>query len=108
MSQRAPPLPQAQQPAGTYTYQETANLTAQSQSAGPNHLTAAADYITQLFQTEGIPHALMGGFSLQLRGSPRNTFDVDIAVGCDMGQLIAVLSSQDRYIDLSFDPLGYY
>ncbi|KAE9363251.1 hypothetical protein N431DRAFT_450043 [Stipitochalara longipes BDJ] len=100
MSQRGPPVPQMQQPPGTYTPQQHSQLTAESHNAGPENLTAATDYVTQIFRANGIPYALMGGFALKLRGNTRNTYDVDLAVGCDMSQLIAVLASQNRLLSV--------
>jgi hypothetical protein len=51
-----------------------------------------------MFQANGIPYAFMGGFALKLRGSTRDTYDVDVAVGCTMQRLIEVLSAQPRCV----------
>ncbi|PMD64203.1 uncharacterized protein K444DRAFT_714034, partial [Hyaloscypha bicolor E] len=64
------------------------SLAANSHQTELSHLILAADHITGIFQTGGISYALIGGFSLQLRGSPPNTFDVHVAVGSSMRQLI--------------------
>jgi hypothetical protein len=93
MSQRIP-APQVQQPPGTYTVEQGLNLTAMSHQTELNNLISAADHVTEIFQTGDISYALMGGFSLKLRGSPRNTFDVDVAVGYNMVQLIEILTPQ--------------
>ncbi|KAH7314338.1 hypothetical protein BKA65DRAFT_121040 [Rhexocercosporidium sp. MPI-PUGE-AT-0058] len=45
---------------------------------------------------------MMGGFSLNLRGSGRDTHDIDLAIGCDMQRLISILKPQDRILR----PLG--
>ena len=42
----------------------------------------------------------MGGFSMLLRGSSRDTHDVDVAVGCDMGQLIQAIAGEPRSVSL--------
>jgi len=42
----------------------------------------------------------MGGFSLKMRGSQRNTYDVDVAIGCEMVQLIEALKTQPRSVKL--------
>ncbi|KAK2797857.1 hypothetical protein FQN50_009062 [Emmonsiellopsis sp. PD_5] len=80
---------------GTYTVEQLHSYMRISESAGTNHLVSAAEYIVQVFRTNNIPVAIMGGFSLLLRGSPRETQDVDIAVGCTMLQLLQVLSDQE-------------
>lgn len=85
----APPAP----PAGTYSVAENEAMLAQSKTATNNHLVAAADYITRLFEANEVPFAIMGGFSMNIRGSIRETYDVDVAVGCDMNKLLAVVSA---------------
>lgn len=89
-----PRTPQGPQPAGTYSVAQSALLAEKSSSASGGHLLAAADYITRLFDANKVPFAFMGGFSMNIRGSPRETHDVDVAVGSDMNQLIAVVSAQ--------------
>ncbi|KAF2691387.1 hypothetical protein K458DRAFT_353109 [Lentithecium fluviatile CBS 122367] len=64
--------------------------------AANGQLIAAADFVSQVFRANNIPFALMGGFALKLRGSNRDTHDVDVAVGCTMQRLIEVLSAQSR------------
>ncbi|KAF2490757.1 hypothetical protein BU16DRAFT_565687 [Lophium mytilinum] len=65
---------------GTYTYE---------------HMPALQT-MTRVFQANNIAFAIMGGFALKLRGSTRDTRDVDIALGCTMQRLIEVLSAQPR------------
>lgn len=61
-----------------------------------SQLVAAADLVSQVFQANSIPYAFMGGFALKLRGSTRDTHDIDVAVECTMQRLIEVLSGQPR------------
>lgn len=95
MSQRAPD-PQVQQPTGTYNAEQGFQLSALAHEARIGNLIAAADHIIEIFQAFGIPYSLMGGFSLNMRGSQRNTYDVDVAIGCEMVQLIEALKTQPR------------
>lgn len=44
----------------------------------------------------GVPYALMGGFSLRMRGSARLTRDADLAVGGTMLALKTALSGDSR------------
>jgi hypothetical protein len=92
-SSRAAPK---EQPAGTYNVDEGNALGLASAASSSGHLLSAADYIIGLLETNRVPYALMGGFALKLRGSPRTTHDVDLTVGCSMGQLIQLLTSQPR------------
>lgn len=91
MDPRAAPPPQ---PAGTYSVAQSGPLTEQSANATDAHLLAAADYITRLFEANQVPFAFMGGFSMNIRGSQRSTYDIDVAIGCEMSQLLAVVSAQ--------------
>ncbi|RMD41617.1 hypothetical protein DV735_g3529, partial [Chaetothyriales sp. CBS 134920] len=91
------------QPAGTYTVAQGQLLTQQSSTAGIGDLLIAADYITRLFDANQIPFAFMGGFSVNVRGSQRETHDVDVAVGCDMHKLLMAVSTQP---DRLLRPLG--
>jgi hypothetical protein len=52
--------------------------------------------MVQLLGNHDIPYAIMGGFSLRIRGSPRLTVDVDLAVGATMQQLRAALASDPQ------------
>ena len=84
---------QTQQP-GTYTVEQSISLGSASANAHASPLTAAADFISQIYEENDIAYALMGRFSMMLRGSTRRTFDIDIATGCNMQLLIQVLSAQ--------------
>jgi hypothetical protein len=81
---------------GTYTVLEGIMLARTASTRNRVELAAAADYMIQVFQANSIPTALMGGFSLLIRGSSRMTHDVDLVAGCNMQQLVAVLSQQPR------------
>ncbi|KAK0118402.1 hypothetical protein ONS95_012691 [Cadophora gregata] len=98
-SSRAPP---PSQPEGTYNVYQSHPLAAAAYEASELHLHAAALYVTTLLDTHGIPNALMGGFSMYLRGSTRVTHDIDVAVGCDMQTLLQALSTDKRVVR----PLG--
>ena len=89
--------PSSSQPQGTYTLPQSTSLAASSHLANPFHLHAAAHYITALLDTHGILNALMGGFSMHLRGSMRVTHDIDVAVGCEMQTLLQALIPDKRY-----------
>ncbi|WEW55166.1 hypothetical protein PRK78_000595 [Emydomyces testavorans] len=88
-------VPQASR---TYTVDQGFALASASAHAGFRHLLSAADFISQLLRGRNIPFAIMGGFSLGLRGSQRQTHDVDIATGCNMGQLIQAIAGQQRIL----------
>lgn len=79
-----------------YTVEQGFSLASASARADVRHLLSAADFITQLFEGKSIPFAIMGGFSLGLRGSRRQTHDVDIAAGCTMRQLQQAIAGQPR------------
>lgn len=87
--------PTQQQP-GTYTHEQQQVLIIAANRALTSQLLAAADLVSQVFQANDIPYALMGGLALKLRGSTRDTQDVDVAVECTMQRLIEVLSTQSR------------
>ncbi|KAH7395256.1 hypothetical protein DE146DRAFT_659654 [Phaeosphaeria sp. MPI-PUGE-AT-0046c] len=86
--------PSTQQQPGTYTPEQMCTLTIAANRAVTSQLLAAAELMAQVFQANDIPYALMGGFALKLRGSTRDTYDVDVAVDCTMQRLIEVLSTQ--------------
>jgi len=41
----------------------------------------------QLFESQGIPYALMGGLAVRIHALPRATFDVDFTILLDRGEL---------------------
>jgi hypothetical protein len=60
------------------------------------NLMSACMFVVGLLQTSRMNYAVMGGFGLRLRGSPRPTTDVDIAVEARMAQLWQVVEPQTR------------
>ncbi|USP72977.1 hypothetical protein yc1106_00251 [Curvularia clavata] len=91
-------LQRTQQQPGTYTYEQLPGLMVAADEALFPQLFAAADFVAQMLQANGIPYAFMGGFALKLRGSTRDTHDVDVTVECTMLRLIEVLSGQPRIL----------
>jgi hypothetical protein len=82
--------------ASTYNADQLSKLEEDSQLASDVHIVYAADHVVQVLNDNNIPYAIMGGFSLRLRGNPRNTFDVDLAVGTNMLKLRTVFASDPR------------
>jgi hypothetical protein len=80
----------------TYTPQEMENYEKLSRKATEDHMVDAADHIVQVLERNGINYAIMGGFSLRIRGSNRDTFDVDLAVGANMLELRTALAADPR------------
>ncbi|KAF2667876.1 hypothetical protein BT63DRAFT_303939 [Microthyrium microscopicum] len=88
----------AQEP-GTYTPQQMTALQALCERNVSNeHLHQAALYVSSLLNSAGIVHALMGGWSLHLRGSARRTVDIDFACGCNMNDLKIALKGQPKVL----------
>jgi hypothetical protein len=83
---------------GTYTHDQMVALQDYcKQNAKDDHLKLAAALVTKFLASAGIPYAIMGGFSLRIRGSPRQTYDVDLACGCNMAQLMSALKGKEGY-----------
>ena len=61
------------------------------------NLFAAASLISRLLAGNGIQYAVMGGFALVCRGSPRATRDVDVVTATSMKSLWAIVERQPRY-----------
>jgi hypothetical protein len=106
MSQRALTA-HIQQPPGTYTVEQGLSRAANSHQTELSHLILAADRITEIFHTGGILYASMGGVPLQLQGSPRNTFDTDVAVGSSMLQFIELFTPSPSVIRISTGLLSW-
>lgn len=60
-----------------------------------NQLSAAI-YISQLFKTNNVPYAFMGGFAMRLRGSERCTQDIDVCVRISMLAVWRVVEGERR------------
>jgi hypothetical protein len=82
--------------AATYDTIQMQVLAAQAMVAGPGSLRAAALYLTTRFREAHIVMAIMGGYSVIIRGSSRRTHDVDIAIGSNMGALRQALVGGQR------------
>jgi hypothetical protein len=87
---------QQAQASNTYSWEQALALKDAARQANSDELLLAADYMSQLFQANNVSYALMGGLSVRLRGGPRETQDVDIAIGCDMGRLLQIIRVQPR------------
>ena len=82
--------------ADRYTYDQFEGLMARSRGATPEELAEARDYLILILQTNNVLYAFMGGYSLVLRGSPRPTSDIDIAIQVNQLELRAVVTPQSR------------
>jgi predicted nucleotidyltransferase len=82
--------------ADRYTYDQFEGLMARSRGATLEELAEARDYLILILQTNNVLYAFMGGYSLVLRGSPRPTSDIDIAIQVNQLELRAVVTPQSR------------
>jgi hypothetical protein len=82
--------------AEVYHTDRFAVLFPESQNPPVEHLGLAGRFLRQLFAAYDIPVAFVGGWAIYLRGSGRQTNDVDITVGCAMPDLMDVLTAQPR------------
>lgn len=62
------------------------------------NLALASLFLLRLFQRHEIPSAFLGGWAVYLRGGPRMTQDVDIAVATSMSRLKTVLLGEERCV----------
>ncbi|KAM3522626.1 hypothetical protein NHJ13051_005569 [Beauveria bassiana] len=67
-----------------------------SLSPAMENLALASRFLLRLFQQHKIPSAFLGGWAVYLRGGPRMTQDVDIAVATSMSRLKTVLLGEER------------
>ncbi|KAK8047378.1 hypothetical protein PG996_015442 [Apiospora saccharicola] len=67
-----------------YTPDQGERLTQSSRHPSRIELCYALEFMAELIQAKGISYAVMGGLALNLRGSRRETHDVDIVVACNM------------------------
>lgn len=72
------------------------DLEEQSANAGPEDFAAARDYMLAALHRANIPASLMGGYSLQMRGSERATFDIDIGVRARISDLKNAVKNDGR------------
>jgi hypothetical protein len=83
----------------TYTWKEMAEYQRASvQAATMSNLAAAQRRIARALDANRMDNTIMGGFSLALRGNPRPTADVDMAVRGPMATLRQILSAQDGVV----------
>jgi predicted nucleotidyltransferase len=82
--------------ADRYTYDQFERCMARSREVTAAELAQARDYLIQVLQTNHVPYAFMGGYSLVLRGSQRPTNDIDIAIQANQLELQAVVTPQSR------------
>ena len=73
-------------------------LMTQAREASDQHLEAATYYMLELLQKHDIRAAMMGGYSLKLRGSPRRTYDADIGVQTTMRNLREKMQIEQRQV----------
>ena len=59
---------------------------------------SAAQFVVGLIESRNIKYALMGGFAMTIRGSPRRTRDVDMIVEATMGQLWNLITPEARLV----------
>ncbi|KAK3898708.1 hypothetical protein C8A05DRAFT_47053 [Staphylotrichum tortipilum] len=85
-------------PANTYTPQDRDTLQHKSADATEEHLVLATDLVVGKLAANRVPYALMGGFSLRIRGSARLTLDADLAVGGTMLALKTAISGDPRIL----------
>jgi hypothetical protein len=113
MQPRAAPGPniQANSIPNGYTPQQHTALARDAEGATRSQLICALDYIVNLFKVNQIAYAVMGGLALNLRGSDRDTNDVDISTSCDMATLRDICKGQPRYvvcIPRDYGPVLFY
>lgn len=60
------------------------------------NLFAAARYMTRLAEANGIAIALIGGLAMNIRGSMRDTVDIDLVLGARMIDINAIFRQQPR------------
>jgi hypothetical protein len=78
-----------------YTAQQGFELAKASMVATRTHLDLAADFLVHVFDSNHVSYAFMGGYSLALRGSLRETYDIDLTIGCDMDKLVQIIKAQN-------------
>ena len=75
-------------------------LEEEARNATRENFTAARDYVLGLLHRNGYQAALLGGYSLALRGSPRATYDIDVAVlgGVTMRHVQNIIQNDPRQV----------
>ena len=67
-----------------YTPDQGERMTQSSRHPSRIELCYALEFMTELIQAKGLAYAVTGGLALNLRGSRRETHDVDMVVACNM------------------------
>ncbi|KAK8135713.1 hypothetical protein PG984_003653 [Apiospora sp. TS-2023a] len=67
-----------------YTPEQGDRLTRSSRHPSRIELCCALEFMAEFIQAKGVAYAVMGGLALNLRGSRRETHDVDMVVACNM------------------------
>ncbi|KAK8032170.1 hypothetical protein PG990_001904 [Apiospora arundinis] len=93
---RAPPTTGLGRITNGYTVEEGRFLTESQDATLVPHLYCALDFIARFLRDKGLGYAVMGGLALILRGSRRETHDVDIVAACDMLTLRQACIGQSR------------
>lgn len=79
-----------------YDTDRFAELYYPSNTAEIMQLGLAARFITNLFESNQITYAFIGGWAVYLRGASRTTRDIDISVTTSMDHLRQILMAQSR------------
>lgn len=93
---RDPPTARPSKIPNGYETEEGLQLARAGDDASVLQLFCALDFVAALLQAKGLTYAVLGGFAFTLRGSRRETHDVDIAVACDMRTLREALEGEQR------------
>ena len=80
----------------TYHINDLDDLEEKAADANPENFVAARGYISRLLNRNSIKWALMGGYSLSLRGSSRRTFDIDVAVQATMLTMQKIIKDEQQ------------
>ena len=79
-------------------YEDLDYLEERAQEPEDANLGAAAIFLRNMFQSNSITFAIMGGYSLVLRGNDRKTNDIDVAADSTMRELYSLTSQQPRSV----------
>jgi hypothetical protein len=80
----------------TYDMDDLDDLEEEAARASSANFIAARDYVLSLLGGNGVQGALLGGYSLSLRGSPRKTYDIDVAVEATMRDVQRIVRDEQR------------
>ena len=82
---------------GQYNLDELDELEVLAEDATPDHLRAALVHVSRTLHVH-CKYALMGGYNLNLRGSLRQTTDIDLGIekGYKVNQVLSWFENDDR------------